>query len=86
MGTIPRGIHSYQELRKRWMFSVLVLGSVGASTAYLFTASLFITTVCFLFAQVISFADFLDFGKPLICGLKKCSAICTSISMISVPN
>ena len=63
MGTIPRGIHSYQELRKRWMFSVLVLGSVGASTAYLFTASLFITTVCFLFAQVISFADFFRLRK-----------------------
>ena len=63
MGTIPRGIHSYQELRKRWMFSVLVLGSVGASTAYLLTASLFITTVCFLFAQVISFADFFRLRK-----------------------
>ena len=63
MGTIPRGIHSYQELRKRWMFSVLVLGSVGASTAYLLTASLFITTVCFLFAQVISFADFFKLRK-----------------------
>jgi hypothetical protein len=63
MGTIPRGIHSYQELRKRWMISVLVLGSVGASTAYLLTASLFITTVCFLFAQVISFADFFRLRK-----------------------
>ena len=63
MGTIPRGIHSYQELRKRWMISVLVLGSVGASTAYLLTASLFITTVCFLFAQVISFADFFKLRK-----------------------
>ena len=63
MGTIPRGIHSYQELRKRWMFSVIVLGSVGASTAYLLTASLFITTVCFLFAQVISFADFFRLRK-----------------------
>ena len=63
MGTIPRGIHSYQELRKRWMFSVLVLGSVGASTAYLLTASLFIATVCFLFAQVISFADFFRLRK-----------------------
>ena len=63
MGTIPRGIHSYQELRKRWMISVLVLGSVGASTAYLLTASLFITTVCFLCAQVISFADFFRLRK-----------------------
>ena len=63
MGTIPRGIHSYQELRKRWMIAVLVLGSVGASTAYLLTASLFITTVCFLFAQVISFADFFRLRK-----------------------
>lgn len=63
MGTIPRGIHSYQELRKRWMFSVLVLGSVSAATAYLLTASLFITAVCFLFAQVISFADFFRLRK-----------------------
>ena len=58
MGTIPRGIRSYQELRKRWIISVLILGGVGAGAAYLLTASWFVATVCFLIGQMISFADF----------------------------
>ena len=51
MGTIPRGIRSYQELRKRWMFSVLILGGVGAGAAYLLTASWFVAAVCFLIGK-----------------------------------
>ena len=58
MGTIPRGIRSYQELRKRWIISVLILGGVGAGAAYLLTASWFVATVSFLIGQMISFADF----------------------------
>ena len=34
MGTIPRGIYSYQELRKRWMISILFLGGVSAVVAF----------------------------------------------------
>ena len=63
MGTIPRGIHSYQELRKRWMVSVLILGGVSAGAAYLLTASWFIAAVCFLIGQMISFADFFRLRK-----------------------
>jgi hypothetical protein len=63
MGTIPRGIHSYQELRKRWMVSVLILGGVGAGAAYLLTASWFGAAVCFLIGQMISFADFFRLRK-----------------------
>ena len=63
MGTIPRGIHSYQELRKRWMVSVLILGGVGAGAAYLLTASWFIAAVCFLIGQMISFVDFFRLRK-----------------------
>ena len=63
MGTIPRGIHSYQELRKRWMVSVLILGGVSAGAAYLLTASWFIAAVCFLIGQMISFVDFFRLRK-----------------------
>ena len=63
MGTIPRGIHSYQELRKRWMISVLLLGGVGAGTAYLLTASWFVVAICFLIGQMISFSDFFRLRK-----------------------
>ena len=63
MGTIPRGIYSYQELRKRWMISVLVLGGVGAGAAYLLTASWFVAAVCFLIGQMISFVDFFRLRK-----------------------
>ena len=63
MGTIPRGIHSYQELRKRWVTSVLILGGVGAGAAYLLTASWFVAAVCFLIGQLICFADFFRLRK-----------------------
>ena len=63
MGTIPRGIHSYQELRKRWVTSVLILGGVGAGAAYLLTASWFVAALCFLVGQLICFADFFRLRK-----------------------
>ena len=63
MGTIPRGIYSYQELRKRWVTSVLLLGGTAAGTAYLLTASWFVTAVCFLIGQIICFADFFRLRK-----------------------
>ena len=63
MGTIPRGIYSYQELRQRWMVSVLVLGGIGAGAGYVLTASWFVSAVCFLIGQMISFADFFRLRK-----------------------
>ena len=63
MGTVPRGIHSYQELRKRWIISVLILGGVSAGSAYLLTASWFVAANCFLIGQMISFANFFRLRK-----------------------
>ena len=63
MGTIPRGIYSYQELRKRWMISVLFLGGLSAVAAFFLTASWLIAMMCFLLGQTISFADFFRLRK-----------------------
>lgn len=63
MASIPSGIHSYQELRKRWMLSILVLSSIGGGIGFFLTASWTIAATCVLFAQVISFADFFRLRK-----------------------
>ena len=63
MVTIPRGIYSYHELRKRWAISVLALGGLGAGTGYVLTASWFVAAVCFLIGQGIAFTDFFRLRK-----------------------
>jgi len=63
MVSVPRGIHSYQALRNRWMLSVAVLGGIGAVVGYLLTTSMLVTATGFLVGQIIAFFDYFRLRK-----------------------
>ena len=63
MVSIPRGIHSYQSLRNRWIVSVLLLGGVSALAGYMLTSSIMIAATCLLFGQIVSFIDYFRLRK-----------------------
>ncbi len=63
MVSIPRGIHSYQTLRNRWMLTVLILGGLGAFIGYILTSSIMIASICVLIGQVIALVDYFRLRK-----------------------
>ena len=63
MVSIPRGVHSYQTLRRRWILSVFLFGGFGALVGYIVASSFLIASLCFLIGQVIAFADHVRLRK-----------------------
>ena len=63
MVSIPRGVHSYQTLRRRWILSVFLFGGFGALVGYIVASSFLIASFCFLIGQVIAFADHVRLRK-----------------------
>ena len=63
MVSIPRGVHSYQTLRKRWILSIFLFGGFGALVGYIVASSVLIASLCFLIGQVIAFADHVRLRK-----------------------
>ena len=63
MVSIPRGVHSYQTLRNRWVLSVFLFGGFGALVGYIVASSVLIASFCFLIGQVIAFADHVRLRK-----------------------
>ena len=58
MVSIPKGISSYEALRKRWIISVLTLSGLGVLGGYMLTASVLVASLCLLLGQIIAFSDY----------------------------
>ena len=63
MVSIPRGIHSHETLRNRWIATVLILGGIGACVGYFVASSFMTASLLFLLAQVIALADYVRLRK-----------------------